>query len=148
MDTASSGPEGLRGALDALLHGGEPATQVRGDIWASWRRSATSGLSPERFAAPYAEDGDRDAPLVRAARPVLDSLIDDLALTSVGLVLTDRRGDILHRWVPERSLGTQLDRVDLAPGFVYAESAIGTNGIGTAIAERNPTFVRGGEHFA
>ena len=85
---------------------------------------------------------------MRAACPVLDSLIDDLASTSVGLVLTDRRGDILDRWVPERSLGTQFDRVDLAPGFVYAEPAIGTNGIGTAIAERKPTFVRGSEHFA
>jgi transcriptional regulator of acetoin/glycerol metabolism/DNA-binding CsgD family transcriptional regulator len=131
-----------------LLHGGEPSTQVRGDIWASWHRSATSGLSPERFAAPYADDGDRDGPLTRAARPVLDALIEDLALTSVGLVLTDRRGDILDRWVPEGSLGTQFDRVDLAPGFIYAEPAIGTNGIGTAITERKPTFVRGREHFA
>jgi len=85
---------------------------------------------------------------VRAARPVLDSLVDELASTSIGLVLTDRRGDILDRWVPERSFGTQLDRVDLAPGFVYAEAAVGTNGIGTAIAERTPTFVRGSEHFA
>jgi DNA-binding CsgD family transcriptional regulator len=63
-------------------------------------------------------------------------------------VLTDRRGDILDRWVPERSLATQLDHVDLAPGFVYAEGAVGTNGIGTAIAERKPMFVRGSEHFA
>jgi DNA-binding CsgD family transcriptional regulator len=117
-------------------------------IWASWHRSANSGLSPERFSVPYVDDGDHDGLLVRTARPVLDSLIDDLASTSVGLVLTDRRGDILDRWVPERSLGTQLDRVDLAPGFVYAEAAIGTNGIGTAIAERKPTFVRGSEHFA
>ena len=143
MDTRNSGPEALRAALDALLHDGEPPTPVRGNIWTSWRRSATSGLSPERFAAPYADDGDHDGLLVRAARPVLDSLIDDLASTSVGLVLTDRRGDILDRWVPERSLGTQFDRVDLAPGFVYAEPAVGTNGIGTAIAERKPTFVLG-----
>jgi DNA-binding CsgD family transcriptional regulator len=64
------------------------------------------------------------------------------------VVLTDRRGDILDRWVPERSLATQLDHVDLAPGFVYAEGAVGTNGIGTAIAERKPMFVRGSEHFA
>ena len=63
-------------------------------------------------------------------------------------MLTDRRGDILDRWVPERSLGTQFDRVDLAPGFGYAEPAVGTNGIGTAIAERKPTLVRGREHFA
>jgi len=148
MGTRNSGPEALRAALDALLHDGEPSTEVPDNIWASWRRSATSGLSPERFSAPYADDGDHDGVLVRAARPVLNSLIDDLASTSVGLVLTDRRGDILDRWVPERSLVSHLDRVDLAPGFMYAEAAIGTNGIGTAIAERKPTFVRGGEHFA
>ena len=148
MATRNSGPEALRAALDALLHDGEPPTEVPNNIWASWRRSANSGLSPERFSAPYTDDGDHDGVLVRAARPVLDSLIDDLASTTVGLVLTDRRGDILDRWVPERSLGTKLDSVDLAPGFVYAEAAIGTNGIGTAIAERKPTFVRGSEHFA
>ena len=148
MAPRNSGPDPLRAALDALLHDGEPPTEVPGNIWASWHRSATFGLSPERFSAPYDDDGDHDGVLVRAARPVLDSLIDDLAATSVGLVLTDRRGDILDRWVPERSLGTRLDRVDLAPGFIYAETAIGTNGIGTAIAERKPTFVRGSEHFA
>ncbi len=148
MDARSSDPEVLRAALDALLHDGPPSTTVRGDIWASWRRSATSGLSPEQFAAPYADDGDHEGLLVSAARPELDSLVDDLSSTTVGLVLTDRRGDILERWVPEPSLGSHFDRVHLAPGFVYAESAIGTNGIGTAIAERKPAFVRGSEHFA
>src|ERR1700741_2255054 len=108
MAPRNSGPDELRAALDALLHDGEPATDVPGNIWASWHRSATSGLSPERFSAPYADDGDHDTLLVRAARPGLDTLIDDLAATSVGLVLTDRRGDILDRWVPERSLGTRL----------------------------------------
>jgi DNA-binding CsgD family transcriptional regulator len=148
MATRNAGPEGLRAALEALLHDADPPTAVPGNLWESWRRSATSGLSPERFAAPYADDGDHDGLLVRAARPVLDSLVGDLASTSIGLVLTDRRGDILERRVPERSFGRQLDRVDLAPGFVYAEGAVGTNGIGTAIAERTPTFVRGNEHFA
>src|SRR5262245_39094528 len=127
MATRNSGPAVLRAALDALLHDGKPPTEVPGNISASWRRSAASGLSPERFSARYADDGDHDGVLVRVARPVLDSLIDDLASTSVGLVLTDRRGDILDRWVPKRSLGTHLDRVNLAPGFIYAEAAIGTN---------------------
>jgi transcriptional regulator of acetoin/glycerol metabolism/DNA-binding CsgD family transcriptional regulator len=148
MDARDSGPEGLRAALDALLRDGEPPTRVRDSIWESWRRCATSGLSPHRFSVPHADAVDRDSLLVRAARPVLDSLVDDLASTDVGLVLTDRRGDILDRWVPERSLGIQFDRVDLAPGGVFAESAIGTNGIGTAIAERKPTMVLGNEHFA
>jgi len=148
MVTPSSGPEVLRVALDALLHDAEPSTPVRNNIWASWQRSATSGLSPDRFSVPHADDGDHDGLLARAARPVLDSLVDDLSSTNVGLVLTDRGGDILERWVPERSLGKHFDGVGLAPGFVYAEPAVGTNGIGTAIAERRPTFVRGSEHFA
>jgi transcriptional regulator of acetoin/glycerol metabolism len=148
MGSRNSASEELREALDALLHDGEPPISVRGDIWASWRRSASVGLSPDRFAAPHSGEVDHDGRLVRAARPVLEALVDDLASTGVGLVLTDRGGDILDRWIPERSLERHFDRVDLAPGFVYAEPAIGTNGIGTAIAERKPTLVRGSEHFA
>jgi DNA-binding CsgD family transcriptional regulator len=79
---------------------------------------------------------------------VLGSLTDDLAATAVGLVLTGHDGEILDRRVPERSLGSRFDRVHLAPGFVYTEPAVGTNGIGTAIAARRPAFVRGSEHFA
>jgi DNA-binding CsgD family transcriptional regulator len=71
-----------------------------------------------------------------------------LASTNVGLLLTGRDGDILDRWVPERSLGSRFDQVHLAPGFVYKELAVGTNAIGTAIAARQPSFVRGSEHFA
>jgi DNA-binding CsgD family transcriptional regulator len=50
--------------------------------------------------------------------------------------------------VPQRSLGSRFDKVHLAPGFVYKEPAVGTNAIGTAIAARQPSFVRGSEHFA
>jgi transcriptional regulator of acetoin/glycerol metabolism/DNA-binding CsgD family transcriptional regulator len=148
MGTVSSNPEKLRSALETMLHGGEPGAQVRDDIWSSWRRSASSGLSPEQFTVPHTGDGDRDGLLVRAARPVLSSLTDDLASTNVGVLLTGRDGDILDRWVPERSLGSRFDRVHLAPGFVYTEPAVGTNAIGTAIAARQPSFVRGSEHFA
>jgi transcriptional regulator of acetoin/glycerol metabolism/DNA-binding CsgD family transcriptional regulator len=148
MGTGSHHPERLRSALDTMLHGGEPRAQVRDDIWTSWRRSANFGLLPEQFTVPHTGDGDRDGLLVRAARPVLGSLTDDLAATSVGVLLTGPDGDILDRWLPERSLGSRFDRVHLAPGFVYTEPAVGTNGIGTAIAERRPSFVQGSEHFA
>jgi transcriptional regulator of acetoin/glycerol metabolism/DNA-binding CsgD family transcriptional regulator len=148
MTTGLSPPDRLRDALRALLHDDEPREGVRDDIWTSWRRSAGSGLSPERLAVPSSDDGDADDRFVRAARPVLDSLIEDLESTTVGLVLTDRDGDILERRVPAHSLGARFDRAGLAPGFVYAEPAVGTNAIGTAIVERQPLFVRGGEHFA
>ena len=41
-----------------------------------------------------------------------------------------------------------LDEILLAPGFVYSERGVGTNGIGTALAQHAPTFVRGAEHFS
>jgi transcriptional regulator of acetoin/glycerol metabolism len=144
MSTESSQPERMRSALETMMHGGEPRADVRDDIWSSWRRSANSGLSPERFTVPHTGDGDRDGLLVRAARPVLSSLTDDLASTNVGVLLTGRDGDILDRWVPERSLGSRFDRVHLAPGFVYKEPAVGTNAIGTAIAARQPSLVPNG----
>jgi transcriptional regulator of acetoin/glycerol metabolism/DNA-binding CsgD family transcriptional regulator len=148
MSTESSQPERMRSALETMMHGGEPRAEVRDDIWSSWRRSANSGLSPERFTVPHTGDGDRDGLLVRAARPVLSSLTDDLASTNIGVLLSGRDGDILDRWVPERSLGSRFDRVHLAPGFVYKEPAVGTNAIGTAIAALEPSFVLGSEHFA
>jgi transcriptional regulator of acetoin/glycerol metabolism len=148
MGTRNPRSEALRAALDALLHDGEQPGPVRDNIWMSWRRCAISGLTPEQFKVPHAEDGNVDGLLVHAARPVLDAVIEDLATTNVGLVLTDRDGDILDRWVPERSLGKHFDRVCIAPGFVYAEPAVGTNAVGTAIAQREAAFVRGSEHFA
>jgi sigma-54 dependent transcriptional regulator, acetoin dehydrogenase operon transcriptional activator AcoR len=42
----------------------------------------------------------------------------------------------------------RLDRIGLAPGFLYSEDLIGTNAIGTAIAQRAPSVVTGTEHFA
>ena len=43
---------------------------------------------------------------------------------------------------------TRLDHIELAPGFLYGESLVGTNAIGTAIAQRAPSVVTGTEHFA
>ena len=42
----------------------------------------------------------------------------------------------------------RLDRIMLAPGFLYRENRIGTNAIGTALEEGTPTMIVGGEHFA
>ena len=108
MGTGNSQPERLRSALDTMLHGGGPHVPVRDDIWTSWRRSGELRTVPQQFTVPHTEDCDRDGLLVHAARPVLSTLTDDLAFTNVGLLLTGRDGDILDRWVPERSLGSRF----------------------------------------
>ena len=138
----------LRAALATLVAGGEVPDHVRGQIGASWQRSVGSGLTPDHLEVPFDPDVDIDGLLVRAARPVLDQLAIDLAGARVAVLLTNERGQVVDRRASEPSLLVRLDRILLAPGYVYAEDVVGTNGIGTALAQRSPSGVEGGEHFA
>jgi DNA-binding CsgD family transcriptional regulator len=131
-----------------MVDRGEVVAPVRPDIAASWERSLGGGLRPDRFDVPF-DAGVDDATLFAcAAAPVLDGLVDDLAQAAVAALLTDARGHVLDRRLAHRRLQVELDRIQLAPGFVYAEAATGTNAIGTAAVQRAPCFVNGQEHFA
>ncbi len=65
----------------------------------------------------------------------------------VGVILTSADGVILTRIAASQRLNRTLDAVNLAPGFSYSEEFAGTNGIGTALATRQPTLVTGAEHY-
>jgi DNA-binding CsgD family transcriptional regulator len=138
----------LRDILEALVAAGDVAGAVRAEIGASWQRSATSGLTPDRFVVPPSPVIDADGALVRAARPVLEQLAEDLAVYRMAVVVTDAGGDVLERRVSEGQLRGRLDGLLLAPGFSYAEECVGTNAIGTALEQRRPSIVEGDEHFA
>lgn len=97
---------------------------------------------------PEDRDIDTDALLVRAARPVLDQLAEDLGPTTMSVLLTDGQARLLDRRVADASLQGRLDGISLAPGFVYAEDRVGTNAIGTALEQRAPSVVQAEEHFA
>ena len=88
------------------------------------------------------------AALARAAALVLADLDDTLGAEPVSLVLCDGGGTVLHRSTGDARLARTLDRVQLAPGFVYAEQHVGTNGIGVSLASGEPARVFGHEHFA
>jgi len=121
---------------------------VRQDILTSWQRCVVAGLRPDHFEVPYQPDFDHDGPLRWAATPILDQVADELEGTGVGLLLTDARGQVVDRRAADTGILTRLDHIELAPGFVYGESLIGTNAIGTAIAQQAPSVVAGAEHFA
>jgi DNA-binding CsgD family transcriptional regulator len=140
--------EQLREALTSFLDGKGIVRPIRPEIAASWRRAASSGLQPDHFDPPYDPDVAQDSRLERAAAPVMDQLSADLAGTETGLLLTDHRGHVLDRRVSDVCLRSRLDHIQLAPGFFYSEESAGTNGIGSALAQREPAFIRGGEHFA
>ena len=54
----------------------------------------------------------------------------------------------LSRLTADHDLERHLDGVQLAPGFSYAEEAVGTNGIDTALVSGQEAHVFGHEHYA
>jgi sigma-54 dependent transcriptional regulator, acetoin dehydrogenase operon transcriptional activator AcoR len=137
----------LRDSLQGILSGSGLIVDVRQEILSSWQRAAAAGATPEALHPPYSGDVELETRLERAAAPVIDHLATDLAGTETSLVLSDDRGTVTSRRVFSRHLESALDRVMLAPRFSFKEEQVGTNGIGTALVDRSPIFVRGGEHF-
>ncbi len=153
MRTEDSGEEGrprpgvLRVALQDYLSDGNLKLKVRPEVAASWHRSLTSDLSPDRLDVPYdpePPDGDR---LLQMARPVLTRLAEDLSSVSMSVVLADPSGRILDRSVADAKLREQLDSVMLAPGFRYGEDDVGTNALGISLLKNEPVIITGDEHF-
>jgi len=129
---------------------GEPIEpgQVRDTILASWRRSREWHVAADRIDLSYVRDPDLDTPLTRTALPVLQNLRESLQGELVSVILTDAHGVALSRLTADRDLERHLDRVQLAPGFSYAEEFVGTNGIGTALESGQAAHVFGHEHYA
>src|SRR5215207_6369601 len=128
----------------------EPADpqKVRDTILASWWRSRELKVAADRIQLPYIRDPEVDTPLTRSAGPVLRTLRDQLEGQQVSILLTDNSGLVLARLTAGDELERYLDRVQLAPGFSYAEKFVGTNGIGTALEGGRPMQVFGHEHYA
>jgi transcriptional regulator of acetoin/glycerol metabolism len=122
--------------------------QVRDTILASWRRSREWLVAADRIDPSYVRDPDLDTPLTRTALPVLQNLRENLQGQPVSVILTDAHGVALCRLTADHDLERHLDRVQLAPGFSYAEKFVGTNGIGTALESGQAAHVFGHEHYA
>ncbi|WP_292079355.1 MULTISPECIES: helix-turn-helix domain-containing protein [Brevundimonas] len=138
----------IKQALDDA--GGE----ARSALAASWRRSMSLyGLDPEdsRRPATLTDTQLREArqamePIARAAQDVLDRLFSAVGDTGCCVLLTDADG------VPVERRGAAADdeifrRWGLWPGAVWSEAVEGTNGIGTALAERRPLTIHRDQHF-
>ena len=122
--------------------------QVRDTILASWRRSREWHVAADHIDLAYVRDPDLDTPLTRTALPVLQNLRESLQGELVSVILTDAHGVALSRLTADHDLERHLDRVQLAPGFSYAEKLVGTNGIGTALESGQAAHVFGHEHYA
>ena len=132
--------------LDELKRERELDT-LRPEIGASWGRSVSLGLEPDRLHV-LAADPDLESRFVSAAEPVVQNVADDLAAMEISVVLTDARANVLVRSDGGRVIRRELDRVSIAPGYTYSEVSAGTNAIGTTLACGTPVRVFGREHFS
>lgn len=141
-------PTTIATARERFLSDDDVPVGVRESISTSWRRSRAFNVHADRLELPFVREPNLESPLVSAARPVIRQLADDLSAEPVSIILTSPDGVVLSRATAHRPLERMLDDVSLAPGYSYSEEHAGTNGIGTALENRQATLVRGSEHYA
>ncbi len=137
---------------DAVL-GGLPSPQrPRALVARSWSRVMEIGLDPDAANArdplprEEVERRRRESPLaliIEELRQVLSGVADASRFL---MVVTDADGVILWR-EGAASVRVRADRLGFSEGAVWTESTVGTNAIGTALAERAPVQLFSAEHF-
>ncbi|MGC9543426.1 SpoIIE family protein phosphatase [Streptomyces sp. UG1] len=139
---------GLVDAHERFLAGSLVESDVRDSVLDSWKRCRSVGLEPHHLVVSYTEDLTLGDQFLRAAHPVLHGLSASLTEVSMTIAVCDGQGRMVERIGGGRQLCERLDEVRFAPGFDASEPVVGTNGVGTALAERGPVYIVGREHFA
>ncbi|SER60285.1 helix-turn-helix domain-containing protein [Rhizobium sp. NFR03] len=123
-------------------------------VAASWRRCMTvHGLSPEEARSPlrlderaFSDAREESGALLEEARGEIDRLFATVGKAGCCLLLTDGNGVALDR---RGAAGDDDDfrGIGLWSGTLWSEASVGTNGIGTAIADERPIVIYRDQHF-
>ena len=134
---------------DALLSGERLPADPRGMVARSWRRVRAQGVDPDLGDPPDLMGADRvearraASPLQRVLRAALTSVAEDARHI---MVVTDADGVLLWR-EGSTAVRHRADRLGFTEGADWSEGVVGSNGIGTAIAEAMPVQMFAAEHF-
>lgn len=135
---------------DAVMAGSGARDRPRSVVSRSWSRTLGHGLRPDstnprRVLADTEarRRGSPLAPVIDEFRQVVDSYADAARCI---LVVTDADGVILWRHGAGRVLN-RADGLGFAEGALWTEQTVGTNAIGTALAEAAPVQLFAAEHF-
>lgn len=137
---------------DAVITGGSPPEQPRALVARSWERMLRLGLDPSGGnRRVHSAEADVES---RRHRSKLRLIVDELRsvllrMPDAGtfiLVVTDAEGVILWR-DGASAARRQADGLGFVEGAHWSESVVGTNAIGTALAEEAPVQLFSAEHF-
>jgi hypothetical protein len=137
---------------DAVLAGGAPPVRPRGVVARSWTRVLGLGLDASRTNArePLAfaevERRRRQSPLALVVDELRQVLVSVADASSFLMVVTDADGIILWREGSPR-VRLRADSLGFLEGARWTEATVGTNAIGTALAEAAPVQLFSAEHF-
>ena len=141
-------------AWERFLTGHPRAAPPAGNfVVSSWQRSMALGVNPTGRTAPILAHGDamhalreHHHELLDAAAGVVSELTELLSGSRSILLITSNEGVVLEAVGDLYTLG-QGEEVHLIQGGDWSESAVGTNGIGTALATGRPAQVHAAEHY-
>ncbi|QUH03815.1 GAF domain-containing protein [Saccharopolyspora erythraea] len=143
----------LARAHEAVLSGQRPPVQPRPLIRQSWGRVRSQGVDPDRggdcVPASSEEVEQRRATCGLTGDALLalrTGLVPAAESTGHIVVIVDVDGRVLWR-EGHRAVFRRADRLGFVEGASWAENAVGTNAIGTALVEDRPVQVHSAEHF-
>lgn len=134
------------------FHRQEPVDEsaVRPLILRSWKRCRLQGVRPDNASkvslSPAALEKllDQNEDLVAVAKSIMEKLYNPISTSRSFISLSDAQGIVLHAlWDNTGSYPIP----HLAPGNLAAESASGTNAIGTCLVEHTPVETLASEHY-
>jgi len=142
----------VRAAWERFVDKGALAADLRASIAQSWQRCKSHRVTVDRTMAPFVADAElfrhrsKYAALRNAARCALENSRTFLRDANSIMILTDSSGLIIDTEGDARVVDAGR-QVHLEPGGRWSEADIGTNAIGTAMAEAKPVQIHGAEHF-
>lgn len=127
--------------------------KIRAEILDSWNRCTELGVNaltlgtPQKIGEEAVDTLQRkNRQLCAAAHDAFARLAPHLSESGAMMILTDQTGTIIHL-VGDPETVEAGQEIQLELGGVWNETAIGTNGIGTALRTGLPTYVHASEHF-
>ncbi len=139
-------------AWEAFLNRGEAPPGVRDEVLASWRRSLDSKVPVDRPHTQTLSEGEffrirqQSGAFLSAAQPALQLGRQFLCGARSMVMLSNAHGTVLETVGDLQAIELGQD-IGLCRGGLWDEGHIGTNAIGTALANQQPVTIHGFEHF-
>jgi transcriptional regulator of acetoin/glycerol metabolism len=133
--------------------GEEPQAGLPEPVIRSWRRCRSQGLDVrtstriDNFSrSEFSVARERSGLLLSHASGVMEHLYEQIRSSGSMVVLADADGLILHA-LGDPGFVDRAGRVALQPGADWSDRQRGTNAVGSALVERKPVEIFGGEHY-